>query len=103
MGAMCVLCGEGRGGAIQGSADRGELPCAVSILGLGVGATCAAVGAPGFGFRVRRSAGLVVSGALRSYRVPSLGMLRGWVHALWKTVAADGCAWPSIFVNLGFL
>ena len=32
MGATCALCGEGRGGAVQGSADRGELPCGVAIL-----------------------------------------------------------------------
>ena len=99
MGATCALCCEGRGGAVQGSADRGKFPCG----GLGVGAACSAVGAPGFGSRVCRSAGLVVSGAVRSCRVPSLGMLRGWVRASWKTVAADGNAWPSAFVTLRFL
>ena len=31
------------------------------------------------------------------------GVLRGWMRASWKTVAADGCAWPLIFVALGFL
>ena len=77
----------------------GWTPCG----GVGVGAACSAVGAPGFGSRVCRSAGLVVSGAVRSCRVPSLGMLRGWVRASWKTVAADGNAWPSVFVTLRFL
>ena len=104
MGAMRVLCGEGRGGAVQGSADRGELPCGrPSWGGLDVGAACPAVREPGFGSRIGRFAGLAVSGAVRSCRVASLGMLRGWVRALWKTVAADGCAWPSVFVTQGFL
>ena len=32
MGATSALCGEGRGGAVQGSADRGELLCVVAIV-----------------------------------------------------------------------
>ena len=48
----------------------GWLPCG----GLGVGAASSDVGAPGFGSRVSRSAGLVVSGAVRNCRVPSLGI-----------------------------
>ena len=71
--------------------------------GLGVGAACPAAGAPRFGSRVCRFAWLVVSGAVRSCRAPSLGMLRGWVRVSWKSVAADRSAWPSVFVTLGFL
>ena len=71
--------------------------------GLGVGSACPGVGAPGFGSRVCRVVGLVVSVAVRRCRVSSLEVLGGWVRALWKTVAADGCARPSVFVTLGFL
>ena len=74
-----------------------------SCGGLGVKAACPAVRAPGFGSRVCCSAGLVVPDAVRGCCVPSLGMLMGWVRASWRTVAAVGGAWPSVFATPEFL
>ena len=97
MGAKCAPCCEGCGGAALGPADRDASLCRlVTLRWAGRRGSVPRLR----GARVGRSAGLVVACTVRSCRVPSLGMLRGWVRASWKIVAADGKAWPSVFVTL---
>ena len=69
---------------------------------LGFGAACPAVRAPGFGFRVCRSAGLVAVGWYEAAVLYPWGMLRGWARVSWEIVAADGGPCSSVFAAVVF-
>ena len=102
MGAACVLCCEGRGGPVQGSADRGAFLCRVVVVRWSGrrGSVPRRRGARLWLPRLAiRWVGRLWCGTKLSRPVLG-GVLRGWVRAPWKTVAADGSAWPSVFVTL---